>query len=203
MVWDKRILQPSLLQSRNNIFHCIWASFALTALMWIDHRVMKNVFSSRQDRQPESQHLMAGWIIKTAQRMPYLDTSTQAHQKQGRGPQRQKWFISFDRIVHSVIYCIFSLILSNSYNGMLWITCAIKISCNWKKSSDSTSMLASISVLWIVINNSEITTVAQKNCSFLLSLSDEDDRCKTSLVSVSFKKFAAFLAGRMCFPLYF
>lgn len=36
-------------------------------------------------------------------------------------------------------------------------------------------MLASISALWIVIANSEITSVAQKNCSFPVFLLDEDD----------------------------
>lgn len=68
-------------------------------------------------------------------------------------------------------------------------------------------MLAWISVLWIVINNPEITTVAQKNRSFLLSLSQEDVTCNPRLLSHFLKKkkkkLAVFLASRMCFPFYF
>lgn len=177
MVCDKQILQPSSLQTRNNIFHCIWTSFVLTVLMWIYHRMTKKCVFKFTETHHESQQLMAGWIIKTLQRMPNLDISTEAHQKQGRGPGRQKWFISFDRDEHSVIYTFFFTVSCQNPTMAQRITCAIDISCNWKKSSDSTSMLASISALWIVINNSEITTVAQKNCSFLLSLSEEDDTC--------------------------
>lgn len=141
-LWQVDIVAIVTVQSRNNIFHWIWTSVVQT--ISIDERMTRKcVFKYIE--------LMAGWVIKTLQRLLYLDISIR--QKQGRAPRCQKWFISFDRAVYSVIYntfFFFHLILSKSYNGTQ-LTCANDISCNWKKLSDSTGMLAWISVLRMAI----------------------------------------------------
>lgn len=138
-LWQVDIVAIVTVQSRNNIFHWIWTSVVQT--ISIDERMTRKcVFKYIE--------LMAGWVIKTLQRLLYLDISIR--QKQGRAPRNDSFPLIELCTVWSTTLFFFHLILSKSYNGTQ-LTCANDISCNWKKLSDSTGMLAWISVLRMAI----------------------------------------------------